>query len=175
MAMRGLPHLFSETRRSKPCTFSARLSVISAKICMIIAKDERKSKSFAYDESFDRAYRLGNKISLPRSTRRHQIAMSGLAGSNLWCRGCANLERCRFKRPRSYAHRIRSKDGAGRFGKTSERTFIKTDSTGISASAKTILGTTLLGDRLRRLEYGQYHGRSRAGIPGASSASVKQG
>ena len=45
-----------------------------------------------------------------------------------------------------------------------ERTFVKTNSTRVSASSEAILGTTLLGNGIRCLVNRQYHGRNSTGI-----------
>ncbi len=45
-----------------------------------------------------------------------------------------------------------------------ERTFVKTNSTRVSASSEAILGTTLLGNGIRCLVNRQYHGRNSAAI-----------
>lgn len=110
-----------------------------------------------------------------RFARRHQTQMPRIARANLRCGRCANLKRRGFKRPRSYAHRISAEDCALGFTETTQRAFFKTDSAGVSTSAKAILGATLLGDGLRRVVKWQYHRRSCPRILGASSAAIEQG
>ena len=122
------------------------------------SEDERKQKGRAYDNTLNSAFGMGNKISLSRFARRHKSAMPPIADANLRCRGRANLEWSCKQRSYSYAHRISAENIFGGFGQTLERTFLAHPATRVSAVAEVILGATLLGNRLWRVEYRQNHG-----------------
>ncbi len=56
------------------------------------------------------------------------------------------------------AHRISASIGFGGFGQTLERTLVAHHTARVPATAEAILGATLLGNRLWRVEYRQNHG-----------------
>lgn len=115
------------------------------------------------------------KYRLPRFARRHQNQMPGLARTSLWCWRCADIERCRIKRPRSYAHRVSAETCIIGIAQTLERTILKTLAARVSKTSGAILGTTLLGGGLWSVVNRQYYRRDGARILRASSAQIKQG
>ena len=146
----------------------------SAKSMIEKAEDERKSKVIAYDNAPDSARRVGDKISLSRFRRRHQSSMSRFDSANLWLGRCADTQRSGLKRPRSYAHWVSAATGFIRPAQTAERSFFKNAASRVSTSEEAVLGTTLLGNRLRRVVNWQHYRWNGRAISGTSSARVKE-
>lgn len=118
---------------------------------------ECQSPRKSYCDPLDSTCCMSHEISLPCFEGRHPEAVSYIAHANLRCRGHSHSQRGDQQRPRPHAHRISTLEISQRHCETAQGTYIAYLAARVSRSAQTLLGQTLLGNRLWRMEFGQYH------------------
>lgn len=124
-------------------------------IKVLILRHDKLQGRFTYGDEFDMPHSVGDEVSVYSIDRRCSEALSGHIGTGVRQRERTDIERRGEQRPYPHACGVSPIDKHKYVGEEAEGKNIAVFARGVSDVTETILGSTLLGDRIRSVEYGR--------------------